>query len=511
MQPLTIRDTHFVDAAGRQVLLHGIALVDKNPASGYLGHLAPGLFAAFRRWGFNCIRLGVIWDGLEPQPGVFSELYLQGLGQQVQWARENGLYVFLDMHQDLYSVLYSDGAPAWATLTGGLPHVNLSGVWSDAYFTSPAVQAALDAFWANTHAPDGTGLQDHLAAAWQVLAQRFAGNPAVIGYDLFNEPFPGSIAGEAQAAMFARGAEILASGAAGEGMMAAAPDGGDPSESLMQAWLTPQGRQGILELLRDVDLYAAVVDVQEGYYGPFEQTALHAFYCRAAQAIRSADPRGLLFLETTMAANMGVSSGIQPVVDAAGTRDLYQVYAPHGYDLVTDTPFVADACPERMRFIFERHARTARRLQMPMLVGEWGAYGDVPGTLAPAWQAVNLFEELLCGETFWAYFPGIEHTPSFPAVQRPYPQAVAGRLLSYHYHAAEDSFTCEWQEDGRVESPTRIYLPDWFHASAKQIDLHPAGSEFRFIPLDDGSGNVMVEIPVTGDAMRRIVRMIPAG
>ena len=122
-QQITVQSERFVDPQGRQVLLHGINMVNKNANAGYLGDEGPELFAAMADWGSNCVRLGVIWDGLEPEPGVYDEGYLQGLDRQIAWAGEYSLNVFLDMHQDLYSVCFSDGAPEWATLTGGQPHV----------------------------------------------------------------------------------------------------------------------------------------------------------------------------------------------------------------------------------------------------------------------------------------------------------------------------------------------------------------------------------------------------
>ena len=474
--------------------MHGISLVNKDPSVGYLGTEGARAFSAMRDWGLNCIRLGVIWDGLEPQPGVYDETYLQGIDRQISWARAHGLYVFLDMHQDLYSIQYADGTPEWATLTDGAPHIADSPVWSDAYFTSPAVQTALDHFWHNTPAPDGVGIQEHYARAWSKLAERYATDSTIIGYDLMNEPFPGALATQAQGLMFQRGAELL-----GDPEHAGTPS----AESLALLWATPEGRSAALGLLDNVDIYTQIVDAVQPLYAGFERTKLMGMYRRVASAIRQVDPNHILLLEATMASNMGVRSAIEPLTLASGDRDPLQAYAPHGYDLVTDTDDVALASPERVALIFERHGETADRLGMPMLVGEWGAYGRVPGTLSAAWQVVRAFEGLLCSETYWTYIDGIDRTPSFRAIHRPYPERVAGFLLNYRYDPTASTFACTWQEDGQIATPSRIYLPDWFLFDPHQVELTPAAAGFEINPIRSGSDNRILLIPPTGQASTR--------
>lgn len=492
---LSIADGRFVDPQGRHVLLHGINLVNKDQSAGYLGDEGPDEFALLRSWGLNCIRLGVIWDGLEPEPGVYDEAYLEGIDRQVAWASEQGLYVILDMHQDLYSVLYADGAPEWATLTAGKPHVADGAVWSDAYFTSPAVQTALDSFWANALAPDGIGLQEHYARAWARVAWRYAAEPAVVGYDLMNEPFPGTEAGQAMLAMLARGAELLG------------PILGDalPVEAVAQQWLDEQGRAELLELLRDVGLYAQVVDAAAPLYAEFERTRLMPMYRRVARAIREVDQDHVLLLESTMASNMGVRSRIEPLTvgPEGGERDPLQAYAPHGYDLVTDTAGLARASPERISFIFRRHGETTRRLAMPAVVGEWGAYGRHPGTLAPAWHVVRQFEELLCGETYWTYQPGTEAFPCFPAINRPYPERTAGALERYRYDPEAGILKCAWREDVGVAAPSLVYLPGWFAFDETAVELVPAGQGFGVRAVEPAGSGAYLEIPPSGGAVER--------
>lgn len=503
---LTIQNRRFIDSDGRQVLLHGINLVNKDPKTGYLGGEGPEFFDQLRQWGFNCLRLGVIWDGLEPHPGQYNEVYLRGLDQQIELAARNNLCVFLDMHQDLFSVRYSDGAPEWATLTGGTEHIT-SGIWSDAYFTSPAVQAALDSFWENAPAPDGVGIQDHYARAWGVLAQRYASCSNVIGCDLMNEPFPGALALQIQAAMFTKGAELLSgvdfSGFEGVTETVDFFPQGEPAEMLAQMWLTAEGRSRILALLDDMDIYTQVIDATQALYNEFERDKLMGLYRRAAREIRAVDSHSMLFLETTMGSNMGVFSALEPLTLQEGGRDPHQVYAAHGYDLVTDTAGLAQPSNQRIELIFQRHEQTSRWLNMPMLVGEWGAYGDMPGTLPAARQVVSLFEDLLCSETYWAFIPGIENTDSFPAIHRPYPQRVSGELLHYRFLASEQRFTCSWQEDGANTAQTYIFLPDWFNSLSRTVSLSPHGGGFQMIPVTPGSANVILEIPPVGETTER--------
>lgn len=463
MSFVTVQGNRFIDANGRSLLLHGINLVNKDPSVGYLGPEAAKEFVQWRSWGLNCVRLGVLWDGLEPEPGVYNDAYLQGIDQQIAWATENDLFVILDMHQDLYSVQFADGAPEWATLTDDQPHLEESEVWSDAYFTSPAVHTAWNNFWDNAPAPDGLGLQDHYAHLWAVLAKRYANNPTVIGYDLMNEPMPGSEALQAQLMMLNKGAELLA---------AINEDAPNVME-LAEQWLTPNGRSHILELLRDINLYAPVADAPEAVYGQFEEEKLMPFYQKVAEAIRAVDQNHILFLGTTMGSNLGMRSHIKPIT-SNGQRDRQQAYAPHGYDLVTDTPDLANASPERVEFIFKRHAETAVCLHMPMLVGEWGAYDRHPNTLAPAQDVVQQFEQLLCSETYWTYLPETETFPCFQAINRPYPAQVAGKLIRYRHDPQNKTFSCRWQEDPAITEPTILYLPKWLGFTAEKVTLTPA-------------------------------------
>jgi endoglycosylceramidase len=236
--------------------------------------------------------------------------------------------------------------------------------------------------------------------------------------------------------------------------------------------------------LNDPQLFARIIDVTYPVYAAFERGPLQALYQRVARSIRAVDPHRILFLETSMGSNMGVYSAIVPV-ELEGQRDPQQAYAPHGYDLVVDTPDIAASSPERVKLIFTRHKETAQRQDWPMLVGEWGAYDCLPGTLPAAQTVVNLFEQLLCSETYWAYETNIQKATCFPALWRPYPERVAGVLQNCRCDWQARNFTCSWQEDPAVAVPSCIYLPRWLTDSAGQVSLTPTGKGFTLEPAGD--------------------------
>lgn len=223
-----------------------------------------GLFAWFREQGYNVIRLGLIWDGVEPEPGAYDDVYLGKIKQQAAWAEQNGIYVFLDMHQDLYSSLYGDGAPAWATLTDDLPHVE-GQLWSDAYLESPAVNRALDRFWDNAPGPGGVGLQERYAAMWRHVAEFFSDCPNLIGYDLMNEPYPGTDGQEVLGAIIAAYAETVL------GLKDA-----DPTQ-LGELWFDEEKKLEVLAGMAKMEIYRPLVESATEASQRFEQGSWRYF------------------------------------------------------------------------------------------------------------------------------------------------------------------------------------------------------------------------------------------
>ncbi|MGW1291835.1 cellulase family glycosylhydrolase [Streptomyces sp. NPDC002533] len=171
------------DDRGRTLTLRGWNVEDKtNRGEDALGAITERHFRDLRANGFNFARLLVFWDDLEPRRGQYSARYLHKIERILDWARKHRIHVLIDAHQDVFGPAFGHrGIPEWATRTDGLPFTPNPDDWFSEYF-EPAVQRAF------THLYEDPDLQRAQAAMWQVLADRFGRHPAVIGYDLINEP-----------------------------------------------------------------------------------------------------------------------------------------------------------------------------------------------------------------------------------------------------------------------------------------------------------------------------------
>jgi endoglycosylceramidase len=191
--PLGHAGRWITDAHGRVVIVHGINMVYKvapyYPAATGFGNDDAAFLA---RMGFNAVRVGVIWKAVEPEPGVFDDAYLRHIAATVKTLARHGIVSLLDFHQDMYNELFQgEGAPDWAVEDDGVPPVPKTGFPGN-YLDMPALEHTYDHFWDNSPGPGGVGLQDRFAAAWRHVAQHFRSDRSVLGYELFNEPWPGT-------------------------------------------------------------------------------------------------------------------------------------------------------------------------------------------------------------------------------------------------------------------------------------------------------------------------------
>lgn len=431
------------DSLGRSLILRGLNYVNKDKENRHRNLIGDTAFQEMKSWGYNSVRLGVNWAELQPTPHRYDTTYLHDLDDRLTYAEQHGLYVILDMHQDLYGERFGGGAPEWATLDDGLPHAT-GGTWSDAYFISPAVQRSFDNFWANKPAEDGVGVQDHYVNAWKMLAQRYRNNKTVVGFDVMNEPFIGSNIQAVLGVMLGAMTDYLNQKGATY-----------TAEQVGEMWMDSRGKERILSELQDSAIFVDVLDKMEPIYREFEEQELMPFYTKLAVAVRAVNTHHILFWEPSVSSNNGIPTHLSPVPEAGSQ----QGYMPHFYDIVLDTDLAGKADNKRLSAMFDRLEQSAGRLQLPTIIGEWGAfYGGDTAVVDAARTMVAGIDRLLVGDMYWDYFRGMEQQAYFSqALQRPYVACTVGKLNQQHL--SENEFSFRWEEDGSRRAETWVYLP----------------------------------------------------
>ena len=209
----------FVDGAGRTRIFHGVNAVYKvDPwlpsIDGWDTNstLSRDDAKNLSDWGFNVVRLGVMWPGFAPKINVTSDEYLQKVRQMVDMLGEYGIYTILDMHQDLGGrALCGEGFPDWAVNTSRAerkfprPVVNKDySLDKDGY---PKLEQCLEVPFFTYYFTDAVGaafqyvydkLRDELAFFWGEVARHVANCSTVLGYELINEPWAGDTHADAQ-------------------------------------------------------------------------------------------------------------------------------------------------------------------------------------------------------------------------------------------------------------------------------------------------------------------------
>jgi endoglycosylceramidase len=413
--PLGHRGRWITDAKGRIVILHGVNMVAKlapyDPAPLGFGADDAAFLAA---QGFNTVRLGIIYKGLEPERGEYDEAYLESIARTARMLGRHGIHVLVDFHQDLFNERFSgEGFPDWAVQDDGLPAQPDAGFPGN-YFVMAALWRAYDHFWANDPAGDGTPLQDAFATAWRQAAIRLRLEPAVLGYDIFNEAWPGS------------------------------------------QWTTCLNPNGC----------------------PLFDAQVTEFSRRVFDEIRKADPTKLVFYETHPIFGGGADVSIGDTGDdnAGFSFHVYclgstvglpaDVLGPLACPLGVDRPFErAEAQAERTgdALLLSEFGATDE-------LGSLLRDVEAADRHMMSWQYWSYWNRDVCCER---PHEGIVHDLSLPpegdnvkqekldVLVRPYPRAVAGVPTSYAFHPDREDrlFELAYETDPSIRAPTEVFVP----------------------------------------------------
>lgn len=475
----------FVDNFGRTRILNGMNIDDKPVDSGVFRYnLDEEFFKKFRANGLDFIRLAVTWQNLEPRMNKYNEKYLKSIDDIFELAEKYGVYILLDMHQDLYSAFdnrsVGDGAPSWACITNGAKPRMPKAVWAEGYFWGRWVFKAFDHFWANSPVA-GEGLQDRYARLWQMLAERYGDKPALFGYDLMNEPFPGSdvmgiylrlFKGAASAFLFNKklpSAKLVKSAVKGD----------------TRNMLDCIGGNVIRDVMKHVDKAEAKFDTEK--YSPFVN--------KISTAIREKTQNGIIMMEQSYICNTGVKQSAPPIT-VNGVREPQQCFGPHSYDMTVDTPLYQYANADRVKAFFTEMRNTQLRLQVPCVVGEWGGCSDNTDTswFPHAYELLDFFDEMQWGQAYWDYHGDDMDAPLMLMLRRTHPVAVAGEIKRYGYDRKNNIFTLNYNSDGENESIIYVHKPFECDSKYSVIEKYDNGASLISVKAEKGDKTITIKI-----------------
>lgn len=461
--------------------------------------------ATLAKLGFSVVRLGIIWAGLEPGPAgagaddprycskhlpgtPFTALgaadpyrqatvdaYLNQVGRVVKLLARAGIRVLLDLHQDAWGRPFgnsggatpwmSEGAPAWATCTSGAPFERPAS-WQSAY-TDPAVNAALQHFWANDVSGDLQGQYIRVLAA---VARHFASNRDVLGYELFNEP---------------------------SGPLVASPGGFDRQLQCFYAG----------SHFAPVSCAAA--------FGPSQ-----APVAGAIPSVLNADAHHLVFYQAPVLTDYGFPETVGIAEPLPFGRLVLSFHAYGGVPGSNSFQCRQPTCPVQEQqaiklFAAERAAtRSAQTGGPAWLLSEFGAEPYAPDIA----NVAALADRNLLSWTYWAGLqlhdptggPGegllgeVSRRPDrarAAVLARTYPLATAGVPVQQSFDVATGWFKLIYRADPAVHAPTEIVVPVAYHyPHGYTVSVRGArvtsGPDARLLTLvnDPGSDTVTVSL-----------------
>ena len=449
------------DADGRVVIMHGVNLVYKVPpyeivTSGKgTNVLTDAEVKSMAADGFDVVRLGILWEGLEPGtapmddpaictpgkprptgPGQFNlrifDSYMSKLTKTISLLARYGIYSLIDMHQDsMNQVFAGEGFPDWSVCTDGIKPVSYPNVpdWGLNQL-DPGMSQAQGHFWNNDVVGNLQGAYDQI---WSKVASYLAGNRWVIGYDPINEPFTPSIlvsqddntAFDAKVQCFYAGRQHPGQTQAGQPITSCPTD--DPETGLIPT-------------------------------------------------IEKADPHHAVFYEPDTTTSGGVPNRIGPM-------DLpHLVFNFHNYCYlhVPNGPEPSDYsqdCPPAEKNEFTQSAEERANDASPAqpdgpgwFLSEFGATTDA-SDLA---RIVSDADADLVGWMYWQWLryddptgshdsglwpPGPATNSQLDALSETYAEAVAGTPTSMSFDPSTASFHLSYQANHRVSAPTVIFVP----------------------------------------------------
>jgi endoglycosylceramidase len=208
------------DAQNGVLVLRGLNVAGDSKVPNFMPVDDAKQLASFPDWGVNVARLLFTWEAYEPAPGKYDDKYLSYYVGVLDALHALNVRVIVDFHQDAYSRFTLDGCgegfPEWAVVPSVTKDTPANDSSCQQWGIKMAVQnvtggnavQAFNALYANQAPADGKqGVRDSFLAMIGSVAARVGSHPAIIGYDIVNEPIGDEVT--QLAALYTDGAKAL--------------------------------------------------------------------------------------------------------------------------------------------------------------------------------------------------------------------------------------------------------------------------------------------------------------
>eukprot|EP00884_Botryococcus_braunii_P014543 jgi/Botrbrau1/2308/Bobra.101_2s0129.1 len=170
-------NNRFYDDTGRVVVLRGFNLAGRVKTPPFTPFKDLSTMDSLASLGANVARVPFIWEAYEPNRGHYNSTYLEYYRGVIEHLHKMGILSIIDVHQDGISrYLNGDTRVSYLLPANGEDCKS----WKFSLLLDNLVSGTWQAFYANEN-----GTRDAFLSMWGSLA----GNPAVLGYDILNEPF----------------------------------------------------------------------------------------------------------------------------------------------------------------------------------------------------------------------------------------------------------------------------------------------------------------------------------
>ncbi|CEM34824.1 unnamed protein product [Vitrella brassicaformis CCMP3155] len=478
----------FLDEDGRTVIFHGVNVVVKQPPwhptlDGFdpIFSLTTDEMDNLRKWGFNLVRLNMAWPGVEPSSGTLDDGYLGVLEDIVDNLGERGIHTLLDAHQDLLAGDVSDDRDGGTDYCGhGMPDFRVAEVEERKFepqnvqehplpVAQPGPSVCEEIFFFQLYFSerisklfqalydDAHDLQTAFVEVWKKAAGVFKNNPFVLGYEFLNEPWygnlydkpslllvPGKATNDNLVPMYRRLAKAIRN------------EAGDANHMLFFGKIplnifTTRFPRNPLHLPRD------------------DPGAVLSFHPYCAETLNTAT--GQLTQARLRPAQLG------PIIDQA-------------------------LCSLTVELNFESVERDLERMgrNVGSMPTEFGAVPPTEEALKSLLPLLTKTDEVLQSWVFWTYKEsaaitevandqGLYSTDAesiddfqlnkLRTLTRTYPQATAGKLVSFSFNQDTGFFKMVYLPDPTINKPTVIYLNENLpvYSGRFDIDVKPANPE----------------------------------